>query len=69
MQAIGNNNMGALEMHNQGLAIREKVLGKEHPDTAESYNNVGLLMQAMGNAFTEVLRLMRKTLKSRHIYE
>jgi len=41
--------MGALEMYNQGLAIREKVYGKEHPDTAESYNTIGLLMQAMGN--------------------
>jgi hypothetical protein len=48
MQAMGNN-VGALEVYNQGLAIREKVLSKEHPDTAESYNNIALLMQTMGN--------------------
>jgi hypothetical protein len=43
------NNKGALEMYNQGLTIREKVLGKDHPDTAESNNNIALLKQAMGN--------------------
>jgi len=44
-----DSTIGALEMYNQGLAIREKMLGKEHPDTAESHNNIGLLYQAMGN--------------------
>jgi len=26
--------------YNKSLAIREKLLGKEHPDTADSYNNI-----------------------------
>ena len=42
-----DDNVGALEMHNKALAIREKVLGNEHPDTAESYNNIGAVMLAM----------------------
>ena len=29
--------------------IREKVFGKKHPDTANSYSNIGLVMQAMGD--------------------
>jgi tetratricopeptide (TPR) repeat protein len=32
----------------RALAIREKVLGAEHPDTATSLNNLGLLLQATG---------------------
>jgi len=39
----------ALEMCNKGRAIREKVLGKEHPDTAASYSSIGLVMLAMGD--------------------
>ncbi|MCP4359898.1 MAG: tetratricopeptide repeat protein, partial [Chloroflexi bacterium] len=31
------------------LAIREKVLGPEHPDTATSLNNLALLLQAQGD--------------------
>lgn len=31
------------------LAIREKVLGPEHPDTALSLNNLGSLLQAEGD--------------------
>ena len=32
----------------RALAIREKVLGPEHPDTAKSLNNLALLLQAQG---------------------
>ena len=39
----------ALEMCNKGRAIREKVLGKEHPDTAASYSSIGLVMLSMGD--------------------
>jgi len=39
----------ALKMCNKGRAIREKVLGKEHPDTAASNSNIGLVMLAMGD--------------------
>jgi len=31
------------------LAIRRKVLGDKHPDTAISLNNLGLLPQVMGD--------------------
>ena len=30
----------ALEWYEKALAIREKVLGKDHPDTATTYNNI-----------------------------
>ena len=33
----------------QALEIRRKVLGEEHPDTAQSLNNMGFLLQAMGD--------------------
>ena len=31
----------SLEYYFRALAIREKVLGLEHPSTATSYNNIG----------------------------
>jgi tetratricopeptide (TPR) repeat protein len=34
--------------YERALAIREKVLGPDHPDTAVSLNNLGNLLQAMG---------------------
>jgi tetratricopeptide (TPR) repeat protein len=33
----------------RALAISEKVLGPEHPDTAQSLNNLALLLQAQGD--------------------
>ena len=39
----------ALQILNQGLAINEKVYGKEHLATAACYNNIGALMKAMGD--------------------
>jgi len=33
----------ALEWHQKALVIREKVLGKEHPSTALTYNNLALV--------------------------
>ena len=35
--------------YERALAIREKVLGAEHPDTASSLNNLGALLQATGD--------------------
>jgi len=40
---------GARALHERALAIREKTLGPEHPDTAESLNNLALLLQAQGD--------------------
>ena len=31
----------ALEMHMKAREIREAALGKDHPETAVSYNNIG----------------------------
>ena len=35
--------------YERALAIRERVLGPEHPDTAGSLNNLGALLQAQGD--------------------
>lgn len=38
----------ALPLYQQALAIRQKVLGAEHPDTANSLNNLALLYETQG---------------------
>ena len=40
---------GARPYHERALAISERVLGPEHPDTAGSLNNLGALLQAQGD--------------------
>ena len=55
----------ALEFHTKALNIREKVLGKDHPDTANSYNNIGLVYSDMGN-YSKALEFYTKAL---NIYE
>ena len=40
---------GALEMYQKCLAIQEKSLGKDHPSTATTYNNIGIMMKANGD--------------------
>jgi tetratricopeptide (TPR) repeat protein len=40
---------GARLYFERALAIREQVLGPEHPHTAQSLNNLALLLQAQGN--------------------
>ena len=49
MAASYNNidNKKALEYHELSLNIRKKILGEEHPDTAASYNNIGLIYYNM----------------------
>lgn len=39
----------ALDFYFKALAIREKVLGTEHPDTAISYNNIGVAYDRLGD--------------------
>jgi CHAT domain-containing protein len=39
--------INSLAYHQQALAIREKILGKQHPDVARSYNNIGITHQAL----------------------
>ena len=41
--------MSALQSHQRALEIRVKVLGKEHPDTAQSYFNLGITQHASGD--------------------
>ena len=41
--------MLALQSHQRALDIRVKLLGEEHPDTAESYFNLGVTQHALGN--------------------
>jgi tetratricopeptide (TPR) repeat protein len=54
------------------LAIRKKELGPEHPDTAQSLNNLALLYQAMGEyakaepLLQEALRVRQKVLGPEH---
>jgi hypothetical protein len=46
------------------LAIREKVLGPEHPGTAESLNDLGVLLKAQGE-LAAVRRLDERALAIR----
>ena len=48
-------------LYRKALEIRERVLGKEHPDTASSYNNVAYNLNAQGR-FEEAEVLYRKAL-------
>ena len=36
-------------MYRRALAIREKALGPDHPDTATSLNNLALLLKSKGD--------------------
>ena len=62
----------ALEMHRKALAIKEKVLGTEHPDTAASYNNIGVVYRDMGDyakafeMFEKALLIREKVLGTEH---
>jgi tetratricopeptide (TPR) repeat protein len=49
----------ALEYNGKALAIRERVLGPEHPDTATTYNNIGGVYRAQGD-YAKALEYYRK---------
>ena len=49
MQALGDA-AGALPLFQRALDSRERVLGKEHPDTLTSVNDLAACMQALGDA-------------------
>ena len=51
----------ALEWYRKALAITEKVLGKEHPSTATTYNNIAGVYDNQGN-YEEALEWYRKAL-------
>jgi tetratricopeptide (TPR) repeat protein len=56
---------GARPLHERALAIREKVLGAEHPNTAMSLNNLAELLRTQGD-LTEARLLCERALA---IYE
>ena len=62
----------ALEFYTKALNIREKVLGKDHPDTANSYNNIGSVYNDMGDYpkalefYTKALHIKEKVLGKEH---
>ncbi|HSG40530.1 MAG TPA: tetratricopeptide repeat protein [Thermoanaerobaculia bacterium] len=49
LRLIGNY-AGAHSYCERALAIREKVLGPDHPDTAQSLNNLGVNLDGQGNS-------------------
>src|SRR5712691_9667985 len=51
----------AIPLAARALAIREKVLGPEHPDTAQSLNILALLYQTTG-AYAKAEPLYRRAL-------
>jgi len=62
----------ALEYHQKALAIREKVLGVNHPDIAQSYNNIGTLyylMEDLNKAqeyVSKAIEIWQKALPANH---
>ncbi|KAI6439877.1 hypothetical protein MCOR15_011898 [Pyricularia oryzae] len=52
----------AEQMHRETLALREKVLGPEHPSTFDSINNLALLFASQGK-YQEAEQMHRKTLE------
>jgi tetratricopeptide (TPR) repeat protein/transcriptional regulator with XRE-family HTH domain len=51
-------------LHTQALAIREQVLGPEHPDVAESLNRLGMLARVRED-YSQAEELYRRTLAIR----
>lgn len=54
----------ALNFLQKALAIQEVVLAKDHPATATSYNNIGLVSYKMGK-YQESLSMLKKALAIR----
>jgi tetratricopeptide (TPR) repeat protein len=63
---------GARPYYERALAIREQVLGAEHPNTATSLNNLGVLLQVQGDYagarpyFERALRIFCAALGEQH---
>jgi tetratricopeptide (TPR) repeat protein len=62
----------AIPLAEKALAIREKLLGKEHPDVAQSLNNLAELYRVQGNyskaepLYVRSLAIREKVLSSEH---
>ena len=61
-----------MEYYFKALVIREKALGVEHPDTAASYNRIGVIYAKQGDYekaleyFQKSLAIYEKVLGSEH---
>jgi tetratricopeptide (TPR) repeat protein len=79
LDRLASYRQGALAAYSQArplferaLAIRENVLGPEHPDTAMSLNNLALLLRDQGDLagarplFERALAILEKTLGPEH---
>jgi tetratricopeptide (TPR) repeat protein len=51
----------ALKIYQRCLTIREKSLGKDHPDTATTYNNIGFVLKSKGE-YEDALKMYNKCL-------
>jgi tetratricopeptide (TPR) repeat protein len=51
-----------LPLYERALALRERVLGDEHPDTAMSLNNLALLFEAQG-CYERILPLYERAFR------
>ncbi len=64
----------APEYYDKALAIQLKVLGENHPDTARSYNNIGITLYCSGKKeeaqehFRKAVEIAKKTLGPDHSY-
>ena len=54
----------ALDYYNKSLSIRLNCFGEDHPDVADSYNDIGNLYKDNGE-FHKVLNLFNKSLRIR----
>ena len=54
----------AEQMHRQTLELKEKMLGREHPDTLGSMNNLALVLDSRGK-YEEAEHMHRQTLELR----
>src|SRR4051794_26298454 len=59
----------------RALDIRERMLSPDHPDTAESLNNLASLLNKLGHAseaeplFQKAIAIDEKTLSPTHLYQ
>ena len=64
----------ARQMYEEAVAIQEKTLGLENPDTASSMTGVALLMTEMGELdaaiekYGQVVRIQEATLGRHHLH-
>jgi tetratricopeptide (TPR) repeat protein len=69
---LGDDNASVLKFSQQELAIREEVHGKNHADTAASYNNMGMSCFTTGNYskalgyYQQALNILEETHGDKH---